>query len=77
MYTALGPGGILFRQAGAKTWNSMSTNSARGLEKFSWPALWWIGHGQDGEHHDVWSGDLPKVECSYPRPVSREEAFLP
>jgi calcineurin-like phosphoesterase family protein len=75
MYSALGPGGLLFRQTGEKIWNSMDTKSARGLEKFSWPGLWWVGRGQDGDYHDVWSGDLPKVEWSYPRTVSREEAF--
>jgi hypothetical protein len=75
MYSALGPGGILFRYTGEATWNSMETRSARGLERFTWPALWWIGRGQDGDFHDVWSGDPPRVEWSYPRLVSREGVF--
>jgi hypothetical protein len=49
----MGPGGVLWRRRGTTRWTSFAATSATGLERFSWPAVWSVGEGQNG------AGDRP------------------
>ena len=55
-YPDMGPGGVLWRRRGDTRWTSFAAISATGLERLSWPAVWTIGHGQDGWDDTPYAG---------------------
>ena len=52
----MGPGGVLWRQRGKTRWTSFVATSATGLERFSWPATWSVGHAQSGPDDRPYAG---------------------
>ena len=48
IYPDMGAGGVLWRRHDSHHWSSFNSAAARGLEQFSWPQHWAIGHGQGG-----------------------------
>ncbi|KJC61631.1 hypothetical protein UP10_07135 [Bradyrhizobium sp. LTSPM299] len=52
----MGPGGVLWRTTGNTRWTSFAAASATGLEHLSWPAVWSVGHGQDGPDDTPYTG---------------------
>jgi len=65
LHTAMGPGGILWRDADASSWTSLEGASAWGPERIDWPVYWSLGHGKGGADDRPFAGtDLGAVCCS-------------
>jgi hypothetical protein len=58
----MGPGGVLWRRSGDLSWTSFAGISSTGLERFSWPELWSVGHGQSGPDDMRYAG--PRLEVA-------------
>lgn len=50
IHAGMGPGGVLWREAGRDAWSSFVGASAWGAERLPWPSRWWVG--QDDEAAD-------------------------
>jgi hypothetical protein len=66
-HRSLGPGGVLFRSAEGKPWNSLATDSSRGFADISWPDRWSVGMGHAAYDRIAGGGG---------RMVERAEPFL-
>ncbi|MGY3440119.1 MULTISPECIES: hypothetical protein [unclassified Bradyrhizobium] len=62
LYPDMGPGGVLWRHSGEARWTSCTAISATGLERFSWPADWRVGHGEGGPDHKRYAG--PRLDVA-------------
>jgi hypothetical protein len=47
-HAGMGPGGLLWRWHDAAPWSSLSAASPWGAERLTWPAVWSVGHDQNG-----------------------------
>ncbi|MGF6312732.1 hypothetical protein ABIB82_006694 [Bradyrhizobium sp. i1.8.4] len=61
-YPDMGPGGVLWRRSGDTHWTSCAAASATGLERFCWPAVWSVGHGQGGPNDRRYAG--PRLDIA-------------
>jgi hypothetical protein len=68
LHTAMGPGGILWRDAGEPSWTSLVGTSAWGPERIDWPAHWSIGHGKGGADDRPFTGTDLVADCCMSRP---------
>lgn len=50
IHAGMGPGGVLWREAGRDAWSSFAGASAWGAERLPWPSRWCVG--QQGEAAD-------------------------
>jgi hypothetical protein len=48
IHMGMGPGGFLYRVAGAEVWSSLAGASAWGAERLQWPDRWTVGHASRG-----------------------------
>ncbi|MBK5656589.1 MULTISPECIES: metallophosphoesterase [unclassified Bradyrhizobium] len=55
-YPDMGPGGVLWRRSGDTRWTSCTAISATGLERLSWPAVWSVGCGENGQDDRRYAG---------------------
>ncbi|MHC2435810.1 metallophosphoesterase family protein [Bradyrhizobium sp. USDA 4451] len=62
LYPDMGPGGVLWRHSAEARWTSCTAISATGLERFSWPADWRVGHGEGGPDHKRYAG--PRLDVA-------------
>jgi hypothetical protein len=64
IYPKMGPGGLLYRHHGSPHWSSFNSATSRGLEQFSWPDRWAIGHGQGGGEDRPFRGAALSVQIA-------------
>lgn len=64
LHPGMGPGGIMYCTGDDQRWSSLTSASAWGIERLTWPERWSVGHGMRGPADQPFRGDVLEAQAA-------------